>query len=111
MKEFIWPSISRKELSIVLSLACCAIIFYLTPTIWAYLKTPPGFWFVGFNFIHDPWDVNSYLANIRQGFNGRWLYQNPYATVPTEPIPIYFFYIFLGHLAKIFSLPILWIYH
>ena len=110
MKKFIWPAISKKELFLVLVLALSASLLSLMPTIWSYLKTPPGFWFVGFYFFYDPWDVNVYLNALRQGFNGRWLYQNPYD--PTSAaLPIYFLYLFLGHLARLFSLSVPWAYH
>lgn len=110
MKKFIWPLVTKRELFLVLALAVLASFLSLLPTIWAYLKTPPGFWFVGFYFFYDPWDVNLYLDAIRQGFNGHWLYQNPYDPGATS-LPVHFLYLFLGHLSRLFSLSIPWVYH
>lgn len=111
MKKFAWPAVSLREWLFVFALAILAFSLALLPTIWAHVKTPPGFWFVGFNFIHDPWDINVYLNALRQGFGGHWLYQNFYDSTSLAKLPIYFPYLFLGHLARVFSLPIPFIFH
>lgn len=101
----------KQELIYVLSLALLASFFSLLPTLWAWFQTPHGFWFSGFNFWFDPWDINSYFANMRQGVLGHWLYQDPYHPDKSTPLPIFTLYLFLGHLAGIFNLPVPVVYH
>lgn len=103
--------LTKKEVLFVSCLAVFASFLSLAPTIWAYLKTPPGFWFSGFNFWFDPWDINSYFAYMRQGFNGSWLYQNPYTPSLSPALPVFSLYFLLGHLSRAFSLPIPFVYH
>lgn len=106
------PFLTRKELLLVFILSLFASSLSLLPTLWTYLKTPPGLWFVGFQFLHPPWDINVYLAAMRQGFLGHWQFLTPYDTTLTQPLPAYFlFYLLLGHLSRIFSLPIVLVYH
>lgn len=101
----------KKDLFCVLALSLLASFFSLLPTIWAWLQTPDGFWFSGFNFWFDPWDINTYFADIRQGILGHWLYQDPYRPERSTPLPIFTLYLFLGHLARIFNLPVPIVYH
>lgn len=110
-EKYPYPIIEKKEFLWVILLGFLASFLSLAPTILAYLETPSGFWFAGFNVLFNPWDINTYFANIRQGINGYWLYHNPYLTIPSPPLPVYLPYLFLGHLARIFSLPVPIIYH
>lgn len=111
-KEFKLPvDFSKGEMLVVFFLAVLACTLVFLPTIVAYFKTAPGYWFSGFNFFYDPWDINTYLANIRQGFNGQWFYRNPYTSFPDKALPIYLFYILLGHFSRVTALPILLVYH
>jgi hypothetical protein len=57
--------------------------------------------------VYNVEDVNSYLANMRQGARGAWRYTNPYTPEAHRPSLIYMHYLLLGKLAAIsgISLP------
>lgn len=49
-------------------------------------------------------DYFTFLAKMDWGYRGHWLYTDRFTTENTEPVPIYFFYIVLGHLARLFGI-------
>ncbi len=51
-------------------------------------------------FLLNPIDGYSYLAKMRQGFDGEWLFRLPYTAEPGEGAAINLYYIFLGHVSK-----------
>ncbi len=59
----------------------------------------------------NPFDANSYLANMQQGYEGRWLYQLPYTASPSRPLPLFSYYLVLGHLARLTSLSLPLVFH
>jgi hypothetical protein len=76
-------------------------------TVW--LLTPPGFTFSGL-LVH-PADGFSYLAKMREGWEGAWLFTLPYGTETHQPAPIYLFFLLLGHIARWTGLPLIAVYH
>jgi hypothetical protein len=48
----------------------------------------------------NPIDGMSYLAKMRQGWRGEWLFTLPYTAEPGEGAFLYFYYILLGHIAR-----------
>lgn len=62
-------------------------------------------------FLLNPIDGNSYLAKMRQGFSGDWLFRLPYTPDPGEGEPLFLFYLFLGHLGKWLGLDLLLTFH
>jgi hypothetical protein len=72
------------------------------PHIIAYLSTPPEMTFIGSVVNHQ--DTSSYLAEIRQGMEGEWLFHDRYTSEPHEGGPLFLFYISLGHMAGILGL-------
>jgi hypothetical protein len=46
-------------------------------------------------------DLYSYIAKMRVGASGEWLYQNPYAVESHSRAPIYLFYLLLGKMAAL----------
>ncbi len=54
--------------------------------------------------LFNPQDGFSYLAKMRQGWDGSWGFTLPYTSDPGEPVPLFLFYLFSGHLARIFHL-------
>jgi hypothetical protein len=68
-----------------------------------------GTHFTGLLF--NPQDGNSYIAKMRQGLNGSWLFRLPYTPESQEGAPVYLFYLFLGHVARWTSLPLIMVYH
>lgn len=45
-------------------------------------------------------DGNSYIAKMRGGAEGEWLFRSPFTAVPQAGIPAFLFYILLGKLAQ-----------
>ncbi len=55
-------------------------------------------------FLLNPTDGFSYLAKMRQGFDGQWSFTLPYTAEPGDGAAINLYYLFLGHLARIAGL-------
>ncbi len=62
-------------------------------------------------FLMNPLDGNSYLAKMYEGWNGSWRFTLPYTAEAGEGAYLFLLYLFLGHLARWFHLPIIWLYH
>src|SRR3990172_9892000 len=62
-------------------------------------------------FLMNPLDGNTYLAKMYQGFQGHWKYTLPYTAVKGEGAYLFEFYLFLGHLARLFRLPLIIVFH
>ena len=75
------------------------------PYIYAHLTQPPGRVFMGFFFLGD--DSNTYLAKMREGWAGGWLWVNHYTTETSPPALFFTAWIALGHLAAIIHLSLL----
>jgi hypothetical protein len=58
---------------------------------------PPDHVFTG--ILVNPADGNSYLAKMREGWRGDWLFTLPYTDQPGPGAFIFTYYLFLGHLA------------
>jgi hypothetical protein len=59
----------------------------------------------------NPLDGYSYLAKMYQGWTGSWTFTLPYTAEPGKGSYIFLFYLFLGHLASWFKLPLILVYH
>ncbi|HEV2235380.1 MAG TPA: hypothetical protein VGR57_01855, partial [Ktedonobacterales bacterium] len=81
----------------------------LLPYLLAYLWTPPGHHFAGFFFIAD--DATTYLAKMREGADGSWLWNDPYTSEPHGGVFLFGFYLLFGHLAALAHLPLIATYH
>ena len=79
------------------------------PYAYAYAMQPHGQVFMGFFFLGD--DANTYLAKMRQGWEGAWAWQNRYTTETSPPAYLFMFWILLGHLAAILHLPLTAVFH
>jgi hypothetical protein len=84
-------------------------IVTLLPYVYGHLAQPPGRTFMGFFFLGD--DANTYLAKMREGLDGSWVWTNKYTTEPSTPVYFFVFWIALGHLAGLFHLPLLLTFH
>jgi hypothetical protein len=89
--------------------AALVAIVSLLPYLLAYLWTPPGHHFAGFFFIAD--DATTYLAKMRQGADGSWLWNDPYTSEPHGGVFLFSFYLLFGHLAALLHLPLIAAYH
>jgi hypothetical protein len=89
--------------------AAIVAIVSLLPYLLAYLWTSPGHHFAGFFFIAD--DATTYLAKMRQGADGSWLWNDPYTSEPHGGVFLFSFYLLFGHLAVLLHLPLIAAYH
>ncbi len=62
-------------------------------------------------FLHNPYDNFTYLAKMRQGYQGAWVYRLAFTAEPGPGAPIFLYYLALGHLARLLHAPLLAVYH
>jgi len=101
------PRARRIRFALIFAAAIAAVS--LLPYLLAYLWTPPGHHFAGFFFIAD--DATTYLAKMRQGADGSWLWNDPYTSEPHGGVFLFGFYLVFGHLAALTHLPLIATYH
>ncbi len=105
-------SIDENEKQISKAIFLIAVIILVLnnlPYIWGISLTPDDKVFSG--IIHTHADLFSYIAKMRQGFDGQWHYVNRYTTEPHRPSLLFFFYLFLGHVARWIHAPLIITYH
>jgi hypothetical protein len=69
----------------------------------------PDYIFSG--FLMNPIDGHSYLAKMAQGAAGAWKFTLPYTAEPGDGAYFHFYYLTLGHLARLTGVSNLLIYH
>jgi len=79
------------------------------PYVYAYAVQSPGHVFLGFFYLGD--DANTYLAKMRQGWEGSWAWQNRYTTESSPTAYLFMFWILLGHIAGVTNLPLIVVFH
>lgn len=94
---------------IVFVLAAVLSILTLLPYAYAHLTAPPGQTFMGFFFLGD--DANTYLAKMREGWEGAWVWTNRYTTEASPPVYFFLWWIALGQLAALLHVPLLGMFH
>ena len=102
-------SVPRVTISFPVRFALLLAAVSLVPYLLAYLWTPPGRHFAGFFFIAD--DATTYLAKMRQGVEGSWLWNDPYTSEPHHGVFLFAFYLLWGHLAALLHVPLIAAYH
>ncbi|HET7418994.1 MAG TPA: hypothetical protein VFL27_01280 [Candidatus Dormibacteraeota bacterium] len=95
------------RLPLLLGLALAAIT--AIPYVYAYAVQPPGHVFVGFFYLWD--DATTYIAKMREGWEGAWAWQNRYTTESSGTAYLFMFWIALGHLAALTGLPLIVVFH
>ena len=98
-----------KEWRWVVLVTLALVVASTLPYLAAWVVTPQGQHFTGLLF--NPQDGNSYIAKMRQGLEGSWLFRLPYTPEPQDGAPVYLFYLFLGHVARWTGLPLIAVYH
>jgi hypothetical protein len=78
-----------------------ALVFSKLPTLYNYLHTPPGYWYVGHTSWFDAWDIQVYLSAILFGERHGVMLQNAYTTISHTGVFIYQYYTLLGVVNKI----------
>jgi hypothetical protein len=108
MGRWSWQSLWESWRLPLLTGLALAIVTAL-PYLYAYAVQPPGHVFMGFFYLGD--DANTYLAKMRQGWEGGWAWQNRYTTEPAPVVYLFMFWILLGHLAALVNLPLMVVFH
>ncbi len=101
--------VSHNEWRWVAWVTLALVIASCVPYLIAWAVTPRGAQFTGILF--NPQDGNSYLAKMRQGFSGSWLFRLPYTPESHQGARVYLFYLLLGHIARWTGLPLILVYH
>lgn len=78
------------------------ILIASIPELFAFFISPPGKVFTG--SLVNPDDLNTYLAAIRQGYEGNWLFTPPFSPEPIPDHLAYIPYLLVGHLLGLFRL-------
>ena len=69
----------------------------------------PSFSFGG--FLLNPVDGYSYLGKIIQGQQGSWSFRLPFSAEPNQGAPLFWFYLFLGHISRWTGLSAVLVFH
>jgi hypothetical protein len=91
-------------------LASLAVILFASlPTIYAWSLADADRVFTG--FVYNTEDGNSYIAKMRLGARGEWLFHLPYTPEAHEGALVYTFYLLLGRLSAGLGLSFVFTYH
>ena len=88
-----------------------AVLILLTslPYLIVTVTTPQELFYTG--FLTNPEDGHSYLAKMRQGKRGDWLFHLPYTAEPHRGEFLFIYYLALGHLARWTGMPLIALWH
>lgn len=86
-----------------------AFLLILFPVLLGWSRTPEGAVFTG--HLNGGEDYPTYLAKIELGRQGAWAYRDLFTGEETRPVPVYWFYLALGHLGRLAGVPAVWLYH
>ncbi|TET29533.1 MAG: hypothetical protein E3J69_13275, partial [Anaerolineales bacterium] len=86
-----------------------ALTLSLIPMFIANSTAPSGTVFTG--FLLNPLDGFSYLAKMKQGADGSWLFSLPYAAEPGPGTFLFVYHLFLGHLSRWIGIPTIVVFH
>src|ERR1051326_1843805 len=98
-----------REWWLPLTVGLVLAVVTLIPYLYAYAVQPQGRVFVGFFYLWD--DATTYVAKMREGWEGLWPWQNRYTTESSPPAYLFMFWIVLGHVAGITHLPLVAVFH
>ncbi|HEB64988.1 MAG TPA: hypothetical protein ENJ02_05550, partial [Chloroflexi bacterium] len=88
-----------------------ALVLLLASLPYLYAWRVAGEMHVFSGLLYNPLDGASYLAKMRQGWEGAWRYRLAFTAEPGEGAFLFLYYLFLGHLARFLHLPIPLTYH
>src|SRR3974377_632874 len=89
-----------------------ALLVLLTaslPYLFGVLAAGPDRVFTGLQV--NPLDGLSYLAKMRLGFDGEWLFHLPFTPEQGQSVFLFTYFLALGHLARILGLPLILVFH
>jgi hypothetical protein len=101
--------VTRSEWRWVLIWIVVALIVTSVPYVVGWLRSTPDRIFGGLTIAIE--DGYSYLANMKQGATGLWLFQLPYTSEPHTPTVFYLFYLLLGKVSALTGLSTPLVYH
>jgi hypothetical protein len=93
------------EHGLAVAIGLALAIVTTLPYLYAWSAQPPGRVFMGFFFLGD--DANTYLAKMRQGWEGSWLWTNRYSTEPSPGAYFFTWWLALGHVAALLHLSLM----
>jgi hypothetical protein len=99
----------RRERWLVGILIFVFLALITLPFVYASLAADSNHAFGG--FLLNPIDGNSYLAKMREGYDGAWLFTLPYTAQPGAGAAINLYYVFLGHVARWSGLSLIIVFH
>ncbi|GAB4406912.1 MAG: hypothetical protein Kow00123_19680 [Anaerolineales bacterium] len=103
------PTHERSEHLWIALCTCVLLALTVAPYAVAWLGAPQGLVFTG--VLYNPWDGHSYLAKMRQGWDGQWLFHLPFTEEPHDGAFIFAFYLALGHAARALGLSLPLTFH
>jgi len=101
--------ITSKEWRWAITWVIAILILSCIPYLIAIWNTPPGWRFAG--ILVNPFDGQSYLAKMQQGFMGNWRFVLTFTPEPHQGSFIFTFYLALGHVARLVGLPKIIVFH
>jgi hypothetical protein len=103
------PQITPKAWRWAIGWSIAILFLSCLPYAIAILLASEGWQFAG--ILVNPYDGHSYMAKMRQGFEGNWLFHLTYTPEPHAGAFIFTFYLALGHLAALTHLPLIVVFH
>ncbi len=100
---------ARGERPIIVLIAALTVALANSPYVLAYALAPPDMEFSGVVINFE--DTHGYLAKIRQGSEGKLLYQIPFTSEDHEGAFVGGFFLALGWVCALTGLPVLWMWH
>jgi hypothetical protein len=101
--------VTRSEFRWVLIASLLVLLLASLPTLYAWALADADHVFTG--FVYNTEDGNSYIAKMRLGARGEWLFHLPYTTEPHPGSWLYTFHLLLGKLANRLGLSYQSTYH
>ncbi|MBN2676729.1 MAG: hypothetical protein JXR32_01555 [Anaerolineaceae bacterium] len=93
------------------ALLLALVIISLNLGLLVYGQLSAGSDYVFGGIVYNPLDGNSYIAKMRQGYDGAWRFTLPYECNPGRGAFIYLYYLFLGHLSAWLGVSCMFMYH
>jgi hypothetical protein len=101
--------VSRAELRWVLLASLALMLLTSLPTLYAWSRADADHVFTG--FVYNTEDGNSYIAKMRLGARGEWLFRLPFTTEEHRGAWLYTFHLLLGKLAAGLGISLQLMYH
>ncbi len=103
------PRLSKAELLRATIIALLALSISFLPYLLGYVLAPPDMEFSGVVMNFE--DSHGYLAKIRQGAEGKLLYQIPFTSEEHQGAFVGGFFLALGWICALTGLPVIWMWH